>query len=82
MLLLVWALLLVAVFAACLWSGGTLARHYNDGPEVGAALLIGFAVLGAFALATHTSLPDGPFAIGLIAVAAAGGLVTGYARSE
>ena len=82
MMLLGWGVLLVAVFAACLWSGGTLARHYNDGREVGATLLIGACVLGAFALSTHTDLPDGPIAIGLIAVVAASGLVTGYARAE
>ena len=82
MLLLGWGVLLVVVFAACLWSGGTLARHYNDGHEVGATLLIGVCVLGAFALSTHTSLPDGPLALVLIAAVAAGGLVTGYGRVE
>jgi len=82
MMLLGWGVLLVVVFAACLWSGGTLARHYNDGHEVGATLLIGACVLGAFALTTQTGLPNGPFAIGMIAVVAAGGLVTGYSRAE
>jgi hypothetical protein len=74
--------LVLAVFAACRWSGGTLAVHKGDAPEVGAVLVIGACLAAAVVVLARGPLADALWPIALVLGAGAAGLFTGYARSE
>ena len=82
MLPLVLAALILAVFAACFWSGGTLATHHADPQEVRAVLVIGATLLAAVALLARTPLADVLWPVALVAAAGAVGLFAGYLRAE
>jgi low affinity Fe/Cu permease len=60
-------------FAACTWGGRMLSRHYNDGWEVVAALVVAVSVL------TPVALWDGA-AVPLLAGVCALGVFAGYER--
>jgi hypothetical protein len=82
MLVLALALLVLIVFAACSWSGGTLARHHADRHEVAAVVVVGACLFAAVLLLGLTELAGTTWPLLLVAAAGAVGLFTGYARSE
>lgn len=82
LILLVWPLVLVTIFAVCRWGGGTLATHHADTLEAVATLLVGVCILTGLVLVTSDRLPGGTLALAGLAVAVSSGLVSGYARAE
>jgi len=72
---------LLVAFAICVWSGHTLAHHYQDRMEVAATVGVGVCVIGA--LVITRGLRDGAFGWpeGALAFAMSAGLVAGYVRS-
>ena len=79
-----WTVLLAAVlvvaFAACRWGGHTLAHHYNDRAEIGAALVVSCSVVAPMALASHLGMLHGWLAPLVLAAVCGGGLLAGYQR--
>lgn len=73
---------LVVAFAVCALSGRVLARHYQDGAEVGAVLAIAACVVAAL-VATGGTRADGGagWTEAAIVVAMSAGLFAGYLRS-
>ncbi len=63
----------IAMFAVCAWGGRTLSRHYNDGMEVVAALVVAASVIAPIAFLDGAGVP-------LLAAVSALGLLTGYNR--
>jgi hypothetical protein len=82
MLALVLALLVLAVFAACQWSGSTLAQHQADREELRAVVVVGLCLFAAVTLLGRTSLERATWPLVLVAAAGALGLFVGYVRAE
>jgi cell division protein FtsW (lipid II flippase) len=76
------AIIAVAVFLICTWSGQTLARHHQDRQEVGAVIAIGVCVLGTLALSRNLLDVDGMLPLLALAIAAGGGLFLGFDRAD
>lgn len=71
--MLVGLLVFAVAFAACVWGGRTLSRHYNDRWEVMAALVVAGSVIGPLAVWETALAP-------VLTVVCAAGLFTGYDR--
>ena len=76
------ALLVLLVFAACQWSGSTLAQHQADREELRAVIVVGLCLFAAVAVLARTSLEQATWPLVLVAVAGALGLFVGYVRAE
>ena len=76
------AIIAVAVFLVCAWSGQTLAQHHQDRQEVTAVIAIGVCVLGTLALSRNLLDVDGMLPLLGLAVAAGGGLFLGFDRAD
>ena len=76
------AIIAVAVFVVCTWSGQTLARHHQDRQEVAAVIAIGVCVLGTLALSRNLLDAGGLLPMLGLAVAAGGGLFLGFDRAD
>lgn len=76
------AIIAVAVFLVCTWSGQTLARHHQDRQEFTAVIAIGVCVLGTLALSRNLLDADGLLPMLGLAVAAGGGLFLGFDRAD
>ena len=76
------AIVAVAVFLICTWSGQTLARHHQDRQEVTAVIAIGVCVLGTLALSRNLLDLSGMLPLLGLAVAAGGGLFLGFDRAD
>ena len=75
------AIVLLAAFGVCDWSGRTLAAHYQDRWEVAATLAVGVCLFGAIGLMDHVRDTTGAWLEGMLALAMATGLLRGYSRS-
>jgi cell division protein FtsW (lipid II flippase) len=76
------AIIAVAVFVVCTWSGQTLARHHQDRQEVTAVIAIGVCVLGTLALSRNLLDLGGMLPLLGLALAAGGGLFLGFDRAD
>ena len=76
------AIIAIAVFVVCTWSGQTLARHHQDRQEVTAVIAIGACVLGTLALSRNLLDVDGMLPLLGLAIAAGGGLFLGFDRAD
>ena len=76
------ALVLLAAFGVCEWSGRTLAAHYQDGWEVAATLAVGACLFGSITLMHDARDATGPWLEGLLALAMSAGMLSGYARTR
>ena len=76
------ATMLAVAFLVCAWSGRVLARHYQDGAEVGAVLAIAGCVVFAL-VATDAGRGTGGagWSETALAVVMSAGLFAGYLRS-
>jgi hypothetical protein len=72
---------LLGAFAACAWSGHTLARHYQDRWEVAATLTVGACLFGALGLVGHGRVAGAGWPEAWLGLAMAAGLFTGYYRA-
>jgi hypothetical protein len=74
-------IVLLAAFAACAWSGRTLAEHYQDRWEVASALAVGACLFAALGVMGHVrDAPPGWPEAGL-GLAMAAGLFSAYVRA-
>ena len=74
------AVVLVAAFLVCDWSGRTLSGHYQDRWEVGAALAVGGCLFAALGVTGSIRGEEAGWPEVVLAVAMAAGLVVGYYR--
>lgn len=77
MLVLLWGVILVVVFALARWGGHTLSSHYGDGNEVAAALAVSLGTVVPVGLVGYTGAPSA-VVVPLVAVAVGAGLISGY----
>ena len=75
------AVVLVAAFAVCAWSGRTLAGHYQDRWELAATLAVGACLFGAAGLASPVRGAAAEWLEAALSLAMAAGLFTGYYRA-
>lgn len=78
MTIVLWLLVLAAVFVACRWSGTVLDNHYNDRLEVAAVLVVALCVLGPLMLGPMEAIGAVPLQASL-GLAVCVGLLTGRA---
>ena len=76
---LVWGVILLIVFALARWGGRTLATHYGDGSEVGAALVVALVAVVPVGLVDYTGARSS-VVVPLVAAALAVGLGAGYGQ--
>ena len=79
MSVLLWAVVLLAVYGVSTWGGRTLSRHYGDGEEVAASLAVSLSAIVPIGLLDYTGASAG-VVVPLIGVAMGAGLLTGYGR--
>ena len=82
MSLAVTAVVLLAAFIVCAWSGRTLAGHYQDRWEVAAALAVGACLFAATGLMGRARGESVGWADALIGLSMAAGLFAGYYRKR
>ena len=76
------ALVLLAAFAVCAWSGRTLAGHYQDRWEVAATLAVGACLFGAIGVGGRLRGPTAGWPEAALGLAMAAGLFAGYYRGR
>jgi hypothetical protein len=77
MQLLLWGTVVVALFALARWGGRTLACHYGDGSEIGAAFALALGAVVPAGLVGYSGAPKA-VVVPLLALALSAGLFSGY----
>lgn len=79
MQLLLWGTVMLALFALARWGGRTLACHYGDVSEIGAALAVALGAVVPAALVSYTDAPEA-VVVPLLTLALSVGLFAGYGQ--